>query len=292
MGYFNSYYTSGPGIDKNARKKKGFFAFFEVLGAKFFKLIKANILYFLASILYMIIAVFFLAPLVSTGFGLESILNNLEDSESAKSIIYTIFACGLLNYFGSGPVSAGYAFVTRCFTRREYTWVWSDGWDKFKENFKNGMLLLITDVIVVFIVMNAADIYSQMANGTQPFLLFIKYFLLVIFMVYMMAHIFMYQLMVTYECKFKDIIKTSMIMTIAKLPMCILLMAVTGGILFIMSNLGWFTPIILATIGLSFTRFPLEFYATRVIDKNIRMVKKKTAIREAEDKTTVERAEE
>ncbi len=290
MGYINNYYNPGPGVNKEARKKKGFFAYLEVLGAKFFKLIKANVIYFLASFLYIILAIFFLAPLISNGFGLETILSSLDDAQRARSIIYTILSCWLINFFGSGPASAGYAFVTRCFTRREYTWVFSDGWDKFKENFINSIKLLVTDVIVIYILMNAVTIYSQIYNGNIVFM-FLKYLLIVVFVVYMMAHIFTYQIMVTYECKFKDIIKTSIIMAIANLPVCVVLTVITGAILMLISNLGLFTPAVFAIIGMSFTRFPLEFYATRVIDRNIRMVKKKSAIRESETKPTIERAE-
>ena len=85
-----------------------------------------------------------------------------------------------------------------------------------------------------------------------------------------MSHIFMYQIMVTYECKFMDIIKNAIILTFAKLPMCILL-SVIGVVLcaLIYSYLGFFGIVVYALIGMSFTRFPLEFYAARVIDKNI-----------------------
>ncbi len=283
MGYFNSYYNPGPGVSKDVKKKKGFFAFFEVLGAKFFKLIKANLLYFVSSLLYFVFAIFLLAPQISNGFGLERILNVIENADTARASMYTILACVILNFFGSGPASAGYAFVTRCFSRREHTWVFYDGWNKFKENFKNASLLLIIDILVIFLVMNASAIYSQIAGGTQPVFMFIRYFLIVLFLVYTIAHIFVYQIMVTYECKFKELIKTSLIMAIANLPMCVLMMIITGGILFAISLLGILSPIVYAILGLSLTRFPLEFYATRVIDKNIRMVKKKTAIREAEN---------
>lgn len=288
MGFFNSYYNPGPGVEKNEKKKKGFFAFFEVFGVKFFKLIKANVLFFAASLIYLFFAIFVLAPFVSQAFGLEVMLNNFEDSDLVKTVIYTIIACVLLNYFGSGPVSAGYAFVTRCFSRREHTWILSDGWAKFKENFVNGMLLLITDSVVIFLLMNAISIYSFMVAQGKPFFMYLKYFSVMIFFVYMMAHIFAYQIMVTYECKFRDIIKNSIIMAMAKLPICVLLMVFTGAILFFLSYLGFFTAVVYAVIGLSFARFPLEFYASRVIDKNIIMVKKKTAVREMEN----ERAED
>lgn len=283
MGYINSYYNPGPGINKDGKKKKGFFVFFEVLGAKFFKLIGANLLYFVSSLPFFVLAIFILAPQISNGFGLEGILDLIENPDTARTSMYTILACGIINFFGTGPASAGYAFVTRCFSRREHTWIFYDGWNKFKENLKNSFFLLIVDVLVIFLIMNASAIYSQIANGTQPVYMFIRYFLLVLFFVYIMSHIFVYQIMVTYECKFKELIKTSLIMAIANLPMCVLMIIITGLIFFAISLLGIVSPLVYAIVGLSFTRFPLEFFATRVIDKNIRMVKKKSAVREAEN---------
>lgn len=289
MGLFNDLGSTGAGISKNERKKKGFFYFFEVLFAKFFKLIKANILYFLVSIPYLIVALFFIAPMLSQATGLDELMMNIEETEMAKSIIYTIMACAIFNFFGSGPASAGYAFVTRCFTRREYTWVASDGWDKFKENFKNGMLLFVVDMVVIYIILNSVIFYNFMiANGgdnQQIFFLFIKYFLLVVLYVYMISHIFAYQIMVTYECEFKDMLKTSVIMGMANLPMCTLLVIITGAIFMLLSSLGFLSVFVHAIIGITFTRFPLEFFATRVIDKNINMVKKQSAIRESENES-------
>ena len=99
---------------------------------------------------------------------------------------------------------------------------------------------------------------------------FAYFFSMIILAIYSMAHMFMYQIMVTYNCKFKDIIKNAIILTFAKLPMCILL-SVIGVVLcaLIYSYLGFFGIVVYALIGMSFTRFPLEFYAARVIDKNI-----------------------
>lgn len=49
FGLFN-YDKPGPGVDKNAPKKKSFVVFFEILGRKFWKLILVNLLYVLFSL--------------------------------------------------------------------------------------------------------------------------------------------------------------------------------------------------------------------------------------------------
>ena len=51
-GFFGlfDYNKPGPGVDKNAPKKKGFVRFFEIYFRKFWRLATANLLYILVSI--------------------------------------------------------------------------------------------------------------------------------------------------------------------------------------------------------------------------------------------------
>ena len=51
MGFFsNSYYKEGPGVQKNERKKKGFFAFFEIYFRNFWGLFSVSFVYMLMSV--------------------------------------------------------------------------------------------------------------------------------------------------------------------------------------------------------------------------------------------------
>lgn len=47
MGLFNGYMKDGPGVRKDAPKKKAFFAFFDIYIKRFWKLIELNMLYFI-----------------------------------------------------------------------------------------------------------------------------------------------------------------------------------------------------------------------------------------------------
>lgn len=270
MGLFNGYLKEGPGVDKDAPKKKGIFLFFDVFGRKFFKLMQANVLYFAVSIPFLALALFILAPFVSRCFGLSEAVRILEDGEYLSAFVEVIIAILIFNAFGSGPAGAGYAYVTRCFTRCEHTWVASDGFDKFKENLKNSLLLFLLDVVIIFLMANSVYFYSysNILPGTVN--AFLKYIILLIFIIYMFAHIFAYQIMVTYECGFKALVKNSIILAMAKLPMCILLTAFSCAIYLALANyIGLLSIVVYAIVGLSVTRFPLEFYAARVIEKNI-----------------------
>lgn len=263
MGIFNRYLKEGPGIDKNAPKKKGIFLFAELVGRKFFLMLRANALYSLVSIPFFLVSLFFLAPVIRSVLLPAGVIN-----DAWTMIMMDVFFTGFLfTFFGSGPASASYAFVTRSFTRSEHVWIASDGRDIFKENFKYSMLLMIIDIAVIYLAMNAVAFYGMNAGGLSVFL---RFFIMVLFALYAISHMFAYQIMVTYECKFFDIIKYSLTMTLAKLPMCILLSVIAGAVWVLMwYYLGIIGVILYLVVGLIFSRYPLEFYAARVIEKNI-----------------------
>lgn len=263
MGIFNRYLKEGPGVEKDAPKKKGVFLFAELVGRKFLLMLKANAMFSLVSIPFFVITLLFTAPLFRTVFVSQAAITD------AQTMIMTdIFYTGLLfTFLGSGPVSASYAFVTRSFTRSEHVWVVSDGFDIFKQNFKSAMLLVIIDIVVAFVAMNALYFYGMNGSAIAAVL---RVFIMLIFAIYAMAHMFMYQIMVTYECKFFEIIKYALVMTFAKLPMCILLSVIACVVWTLLwYYLGIIGVILYLIIGLIFARYPLEFYASRVIAKNI-----------------------
>ena len=65
----------------------------------------------------------------------------------------------IFNFIGFAPISAAYAFVTRCFTRGEHAWLISDGKDMIRDNFKQSILLFIVDVVILFLATNAIYFY-------------------------------------------------------------------------------------------------------------------------------------
>lgn len=277
MGIFNGYLKEGKGIEKDAPKKKGIFLFVDILLRKFTLLMKANTIYFLLSIPFLAISIFILAPVIVSAFGIDALISTTQTPEVIEMMTNFVIGTAVFNFFGSGPAGASYAYVCRCFTRSEHTWVWSDGWDKFKENFKNSILLAITDILVIFVLMTAIRFYSgnmfKITGSLQGICGVLQYVIYFIFAFYMLIHIFAYQIMVTYETTFKNLIKNSFIFTVVKLPACIILFVITAIFyIAIANNLGILFFIVYAVFGMSLTRFPFEFYASRVILKNIETV--------------------
>ncbi len=265
MGIFYSDTRPGPGVDPNAPRKKGIFLYLELLGRKFFPLIKANFMYCIVSIPFFLITLLFLAPMFSDlvfGSGLEAKLKIMTD---------LLIASLIFNFYGSGPAAAAYSYITRSFTREQPVWIVSDGFDKFKENFKQSMMLVVLDVVILFLMSVAIRFY---ASQSGMFFSIAYIFVLMIFFIYTISHIFIYQIMVTYECTFKDLIKNSVIFAMAKLPMCVLLFVITGVLCFLLfGSFGFLSILLYMTIGMSFIKYPLEFYGARVIEKNIEKTK-------------------
>lgn len=300
MGLFGgNYMKEGPGVDKNAPKKKGFFLFWDIIIRKFTKMFGVNILHFAMSIVYLAFVYTVLSGFVMVGFGLDKAMDTTAqlagDEQTIAQVqqlldftVRSLITIFIFNFFGSGLLSAPYAYIMRCYTRGEHVWIWSDGWDKFKENLKYTVPIFIIDSVIIALGMNAISFYGmfeQQSSGMgETLFTFIRYFTIVILFLYMMMHIYIYQIMVTYDCKFGELFKSAAVMTLAKLPMNLLLTVITGGVII---ALFYFVPnpmvstILYIVAGGVLLRYPLEFYASRVIEKNIKAVKKNSTKNEA-----------
>ncbi|MEE0944826.1 MAG: DUF624 domain-containing protein [Clostridia bacterium] len=271
MGLFGDNYSKpGPGVAKDAPEKKGIFRYFEMFFRKFWKLLQVNMLHFIASIPFMVI-MFFLSP---TDFLVSLVYDAVTDEATFISlIIRAMFAVMMFVLFGSGPASAAYAYITRCFTRAEHTWVLSDFKDKFKENFKQGIILSIVDTVFVALIVIAYSVYlsEYLASGSLIWMIILSLLTTITFL-YTIMHLYVYQFMVTFKSSTVQLFKNAFIFAAANMPMCIFLLALAVTLNFVMFT---FIPnplLILMLdfiIGISLARFPIEYSASRAISKKI-----------------------
>lgn len=283
MGIFGGGYTKpGKGVDKNEPKKKGFFLFFDILIHKASKFIGANCLYTITSIIWIAVLYFF-AGILLTGTSIVSNISaaisaadgSIDPAEMRGSIMVLLqlaFAVGIFSLWGSGPASAAYAYVTRCFTRGEPVWVISDGWDKLKENFAQGILAVLFDAVILVFGLNAIHFYYSFYVSTQSAVwLLLSYIMLLVLVVYTMMHPYIYQIMVTFECKIWAVYKNALLITLAKLPGNVFTLLVGAAVLFLLFTV--LNPVaaslIVVMAGLCLVRYPGEFYAARVIERSI-----------------------
>ena len=105
--------------------------------------------------------------------------------------------------FITGPFSAGVAYVMRNWARDQHSFVWS------------GVLPLIVYIGWQF--------YNSMAV-TSSFAFYIPMgLLLIVFVAWKLMEMVIYTMMVTYDLKFKDLIRNSFLMSMARLPFGVLI---------------------------------------------------------------------
>lgn len=282
MGFFGGGYDKpGKGVDKNAPKKKGFFLYWDIIISKFLKFIQVNSLYSVVSLVWIVLmylaAIVLLSGHITSVAGIAQSVQiegaNTENVASALAFgLCAMFAVAVFLMWGSGPASAAYSYIIRCFTRGEHAWIMSDGKDKFKENFKQGMIAVLIDLIILVFGTNALYFYysAYIAYGSLVWMI-LCYVTFLLLLIFTMIHPYLYQLMVTFECSIGQLYKNAVLLALSRLPMNFLLTLIEGALIFAAFTL--LSPAIAILfsliLGPCIMRFPSEFYAARVIERSI-----------------------
>jgi len=261
MGLFFNYDKPGPGVDKNAPKKKGIFLYFELFFRKFWLLIKVNMLYFLVSLPVMAIYNFLILNEMAT------LLPKWPPAVWWQmSVIGTVI---LTILWGTGPVTGGFVYILRSYSREEHAWMASDFFEKSKETFKLGMTVLFMDILFLFLGMTAYNVYSSLIMNGHTMAKYALAALFVFFAFYTFMHFYVYELGVTFENKTFKTIKNALIIGIATLPACLLLtiFVLTLSYLAFSRLVGFVILFIAFLFWISFMRFPIDFYAARMLKR-------------------------
>ncbi len=275
MGLFFNYNKPGPGVDKDAPKKKGIFRFFEIFGRKIGKLFQLNMMYFICSLPILILLYLFFVPFIS---GLLGEIPLAEAGVSEESIttyqaMINLFLTVLsVTLFGSGPASCAAAYIERCFVREQHAWMMSDFFGKYKENFKQSMILSVLDIVITAAAFFAISFYYNQFTNTGNNIWFVLMVVLIVAeFVYSFMHCYIYQLMVTFEDKLTHHIKNAVLLTFSTFPFLLVIMVIITVIAYLLFTT--FSPMFALILSflclLTFLRFPIEFYASSVIQKKI-----------------------
>ena len=275
MGLFNNYEKPGPGIDKDAPKKRGVFLFFEIFLRKFKKLFQVNMLYFIFSIPVLLLYFLTSTPVITqfmTSIGAmdASIPEIYIQRYATVFVVFYMFTMTIL--LGSGPASAALAYIQRCFAREEHSFIWSDFFKKMKENLKQSVFVAVLDVVVVNLVFIAMSFYyNQYIMSAQPLFLVLACVMALFMMLYIFAHYYIYQLMVTFKLKTKDLYKNAFILALVTTPVNLVLTAIILAIcagVYILLDLD-ISILLSFLILMGALRFPIEFYAESVIKRKL-----------------------
>ena len=177
----------------------------------------------------------------------------------------------------TGPFTAGLCYVTRNWARDEHAFIWSDFKDAVKANWKQALgLSAITSVLPILCYLGW-QFYGGMAQ--QNMIMIVPQMLVVlVVIIWALAITYMHPLVVTYELRFRDVLRNGFLLGVARLPMSVgirLLHCVPCLIGFLLAYL-WhpiYGMLILIAwyvlIGFSLSRFITASYTNAVFDRFI-----------------------
>ena len=230
----------GKGIDPDEPQKRSFFLFFDIFFRKFWHFMRLNLLY-AVTLLPTFIIVFFLSGVVSNGIlsVIVDPINSLAQETGGDAIngaAQIIVLVDLIVRFavtylfvvllGMGPATAGISYVLRNFARQEHAWLWSDFKDAAKSNFKQSIIVFVIDIVVVGLLYFAWNFYVQFGGIMGA----MRYPILIVGIIYVMMHFYLYQMMVTFKLSLKNLYKNALLFALGKLPSNILVLILLLGI--------------------------------------------------------------
>ena len=225
----NRYLKEGPGLYPEDMNKGPAARFFGVFGRKFWKIVTLNFMYVVFSLPILALS-FLLAPTLMRflipGLTLDALREYFSRPEFVNSLaegitpeafaqttllfLYSLFALfqTAMAMFVLGPVHAGMTYVLRNYSREEHAFVWSDFWEHAKKNIGQSMVsCLISMVGSIALVVSFG--YYRATIGNDIFRLFVMGFLLLIFTVFAVMHMYIYPMMVTFKLPIKNIYKNA-----------------------------------------------------------------------------------
>ena len=263
MGLFSRNYSKpGKGVSKNAPQKAAIFTLFEVYFRKFWNLILLNLIYFLCSAIPIIFIAGVQVPFI---LGHVSAANLPLELLPYLFIITCVFI--VLGVGAFGPAQAGFIYVVRNYSEEKHAFVWKDFFDCAKANFKQGLLVSIIDFIISFLL--CFNIFSIRAMDVGTYTNIVSAVNYAVFAIFLMMHMYLYQIMITFKLSIWQIYKMSFLMVVSNISsalmtfMFIILLVSTP---FFSVQLGFLLILFLlfSTVGFIYT-----FYANRRIKRTL-----------------------
>ncbi len=196
--------------------------FMEVLKVRWSALFGVNLL-------YMII---WIPAILWTLLNLVSLYNMLtiEGEAAASADVVGLITTWLLFLAPciaiTGPFNAGITFVLRNWARDEHSFVLSDFKDALKGNWKQALVISVIDGLLPFLLFTSWRFYGAMMQQNLIFILPAAMVLLFTAL-WSLASMLAYPMLITYDLKMKDVIRNSLLMTVAKLPFAVLIKLLT-----------------------------------------------------------------
>ena len=222
MGLFSGMFSgksNRPDFTPDMMPKNRFELFFEMLKLNLFNLLKVNLMYF----------VFWIPFWIWTWMNLSVLLTYDSPEAFAADGYMMVYAMGAaLCVMITGPAKCALKYITRNYARDEHVWLWSDFIGAIKVNWKQGLALSVLNGLFLFLFVYGLSFYNNMAAVTGSYLyLFLQVLLVVLGVMFLLMNLYAWPMMVTYELKFTQILRNSLVLAIGRLPLSVLFGLIT-----------------------------------------------------------------
>ncbi len=190
--------------------------FMTVLKVNFGNIVKLNLFYFLFTL--PTLAWIFYNVMLINGV-LENAVILQQETTFLDIVPYlSYFLLGLcVTELPLGPAKCGLAYVMRFLSQDEHSFIIDDFLAAYKENWKQGIAMNLIVCVVYWLVYIAVVSYA-VRSSANAILMAPAYVLLVLFVFFCVMQQYLFPMIVTYDMSLIRIIRTSMLLTIARLP--------------------------------------------------------------------------
>ena len=263
------FIRSGRGIARDDKKKNVFFRFFELFIRKISRLCILNILY-LICILPLICALVF-AAVALFGIPAETVESTIFVNIIMRICLkvppvlsYILVAVSAIIY---GPVTCGFAYAMRNLITERHVW-YSDMFTRAKENFKQGVLIGILDILIFtsFGLYISMDI--SVVSGAMHYMYSLMRIVAVLATVfYIFMRYYLYTLTVTFYLPIKAIFKNAYIFAVLGFVRNIITTVINLVAVYLFTATPYLDIFLMATLTFSFCGFLANYTTYPVIKK-------------------------
>lgn len=255
FGFFD-YAKPGPGVSKDEPPKSRLKVFFEVYFRKFWKLMSLNMMYFVFNIPAMLVLV-----------ALNLVQSKDVDELYYRIILTLIFVA--VPIITVGPAQAGFTYVLRNFSREEHAFLWGDFKDAAMKNFKESVIISLIDLVVVLLASFSFSFYLKLSSQSI-WSSFAIGLMLISFVIFLMMHMYIYPMLVTFKLKVKQIYMNALLFSLHRFLPNLLILIICAAVLFgTFLALNFVAFFLLPFITLSLIGFITNFYVYPSIKKHM-----------------------
>ncbi|HNW86051.1 MAG TPA: DUF624 domain-containing protein [Candidatus Limiplasma sp.] len=267
--------------------------FREMLRARFSGLVRLNLIYMLVWIPTMAVIAYHVMVFYSVMSGLVDLQAQVDAgtltaaafatqqalfSDAVKAIILRCLLYLIPCLAITGPFTAGLSLITRNWARDEHAFIWSDFKDAVRDNWKQALATSAITGLIPMVVYVCWMFYGEFASTNALFLI-PQVLTLTLGALWMMSLLYTYPLIVTYQLKYRDVLRNSILLTIGRLPgtlgfklLSVLPVVIAAVVSVLTPYLQWAVLICLlyyAALGFALSRFVGASFTNAVFDKYI-----------------------